>query len=135
MKKLFGIIVPLIILVSVLGLLVFAYSNGRKGLGCDSDKEPAVSAGKQYVQQLIDQIERYKTIHGKYPENYQDLGESILDNGKGYPNPNITGLSGDIKPDLNYFRITFTFKNDYVCPLGQARKCTYRSENEEWFCD
>ena len=135
MKKIFGIAIPLIILTIILGLLGLAYSAGREGLGCDLANEPGVQAGKKYFQQFIDQMDQYKLSNGKYPKSYKDLGNSIFDDGIGYPNPNITGVSGNIDSYQGSFSITFTFKPVYLCPLGQMRKCTYYSERKDWSCD
>jgi len=144
MKKIFGIVVPLIIFVAILGLLLFSYSAGRKGLGCNLDNEQGAQAGMKHFQPLINAVEQYKTEHGRYPENIELVNQNVLGNGQGFPNEKITGANVNLKADQHYFTITFFFDNDYVCLLGQARKCTYASsvywggkENEsgKWRCE
>lgn len=134
MKKIFGIGVPVFIILIILGLLFLSYSYGRKGLGCDLNNEPGVIAGKKDHQIWIDEIEKYKSIHGTYPTKIEDLDQNVLRIGKGFSHPNVTGGNSRFDPANNKYEISFTFKNDYVCLLGQIRECTYRSETKKWTC-
>ena len=134
MKKIFGIVIPLAVIVIILSLVVLAHLAGRKGIGCNLDNEPGVQAGKKDSQIWINEFERFRQIHGKYPSKLADLDQSALKIGQGYSSPNIEGISPYFRNE-NSFEIIFTFKNDYVCPIGQSRKCTYRSESKEWTCD
>ena len=144
MKKLFGVAAPILIIAVVVGLLLLAYANDRKGYGCSLENEPGAQIGMQYFQTLIEQIEQYKAEHGKYPENLENINQDTIGKGKSFPHKNITGASVNLRPDKNYFKVEFTFKNDYVCLLGQPRRCTYANsvywggkdtERGSWKCD
>ncbi len=127
MKKVFGIFIPVLIILLILGLFLLAYSSGRKGFGCSLDKEQGANSGMQYFQPLIDKIEDYKVKNGRYPKNLEQIEQNIIGNGQKFPNEKITGASVNLNSEENYFTITFFFDNDYVCLLGQARKCSYQS--------
>lgn len=58
MKKVFGIIIPLLITLVTIGALLYAYSADRKGFGCNLENEPGVQVGKRDHQVWIDEIER-----------------------------------------------------------------------------
>lgn len=144
MKKILGIVIPIFIILTFLGALVVSYSAGKKGIGCDLENEPGAQIGMKYFQSLIDTIEQYRTEHGTYPEKLEDINQNIFANKRGFPHPNITGASINFKPNENYFTVGFTFNNDYICPMGQSRKCTYGSgaywggketEKGRWRCE
>ena len=134
MKKLFGIVIPLLIIFVIGVVLTIAFLAGKKGIGCDLSIEPGVQAGKKDHQIWIDEIEKYKLIHGGYPAKLEDLDQNILGIGKGFSHPNVSGGSSYFEPNGDRFSVTFYFKNDYICPLGQSRKCTYTSETKDWNC-
>lgn len=136
MKKFFGILIPSMIILIIGVLLILSYFSGGKGIGCDANNEDAVQAGKKYFQQLINQIEAYKQKNAKYPERLDNINQDFIGKGKSFPQPNITGATAYFYPDSSKFRVEFTFKPDYLCPipLSQSRQCTYYSENRDWKC-
>ena len=133
MKKVFGILVPLLIIFVIGVVLTVAFLAGKKGVGCNPNSEPGVVAGKNESLLWINAIENYKLTQGRYPVTFDELDQSTLRIGKGYSHPNIQGIS-PIFSDGNSFSVSFNFTNDYVCPLGQSRKCTYKSDTKDWTC-
>jgi hypothetical protein len=144
MKKRLYILIPLTILISALSLVLLYSLFGKKGFSCNNDQESGIQVGMKYFQPLVNKIEDYKVNNGKYPSKLEEINQSILGNGLPFPDKNITGASINLKPDENYFTLGFNFNNDYICLVGQVRRCTYQSsvfwsgkdtETGKWVCD
>jgi hypothetical protein len=120
----------------VMVLTVF-FSNGcsRITLFC-SKPDVAEEEGIRHFQQIVVQIENYKANYGKYPEKTSDLGPNVFDDGVGYPNKNITGASGLLKPAEDYFDVKFYFDREKTCLtlIGNNRACEYTSTSGKWSC-
>ncbi len=99
-----------------------------------SERDSVEQAGIEHFQQFVNQVEKFKSEHGKYPKNLEDLGSSIFDEGKKLPNAKITQSSYRLSPEEDFFTVEFFFDREKTCLIGNNRACEYSSINKNWSC-
>lgn len=108
--------------------------------------------GINYVQPMIDAMERYKADHGKYPtEDVKDFVPQYIDK---IPTFNCTGskletsptanviqdkdlcrLTGGTEEDGQSFTVRFYPNDEHICLLSARNNiCEYTSETKQWNC-
>lgn len=121
-------------ILALLGALAFNVACSRMTLTC-SERDPVEAAGIEHFQKFVDQVNKYKAEHGKYPKAAKDLASDLFD-GAGYPNEKITDSTVTLKPEQDYFDVKFYFDREKTCLtlIGNNRACEYTSETKKWTC-